>query len=121
MTLEATCWLRDQGVTDGHEQWQRNRDAIADCITRAVNSTWWDWSDGSRLFFWRWPDPWRLEARDGAKSYRMAEPPHRRHFPRVPVVEPWIGVNRWTHEGHLFRSETDVGDFSSLFASALIF
>jgi hypothetical protein len=74
MTSEATCWLRNQGVADGHEQWQCSRDAIADCITWAANSTWWDWSDGSCLFFWRWPDPWHLEARDGAKSYRMAKP-----------------------------------------------
>jgi hypothetical protein len=49
MTLEATCWLRKQGVADGHKQWQHNRDAIADCITRAANLTWWDRSDGSRL------------------------------------------------------------------------
>ena len=89
-TRDAVRWLHNQGVVDGHEQWQRNRDAIADCVTRAANSTWWEWSDGSRLFFWRWPILWRLEARDGAKSYRITEPPPRRHFPRVPVEEPWI-------------------------------
>jgi hypothetical protein len=52
MTLEASCWLRNQeGVAVGHEQWQRNRDAIADYITHVANLMWWDWSDGSRLFF----------------------------------------------------------------------
>jgi hypothetical protein len=27
--------------------------AAGDCITRAVNSTWWNWEDWSRPFFWR--------------------------------------------------------------------
>ena len=89
-TTDAVHWLHNQGSCDRHEQWQRNRDAIVDCVTRAANSTWWEWSDGSRLFFWRWPALWRLEARDGTKSYRTTDPPPRRHFPRVPVTEPWI-------------------------------
>ena len=28
--------------------------AGADCLRRAANSSWWDWDDGSRTFFWRW-------------------------------------------------------------------
>jgi hypothetical protein len=66
ITAEAAQWIRAQGVVGGNEQLSRNRDAIVDCITRAANSTWWDWSDGSRLFFWRWPEAWRIEVRDGA-------------------------------------------------------
>jgi hypothetical protein len=30
--------------------------AAGDCITRAANSTWWNWEDGSRPFFWRWSE-----------------------------------------------------------------
>jgi hypothetical protein len=30
-----------------------NREAIIDCLRRASHSTFWDWADGSRLFFWR--------------------------------------------------------------------
>jgi hypothetical protein len=29
--------------------------AGCDAIERAWRSTWWDWDDGSRPFFWRWP------------------------------------------------------------------
>jgi len=31
-----------------------NFGAGADCIRRAANSSWWEWQDGSRIFFWRW-------------------------------------------------------------------
>jgi hypothetical protein len=90
MTAEATLWLRTQGMVEGAEQLSRNREVIADCITRTANSTWWEWSDGSRLFFWRWPEAWHQEARDGARSYCVGEPPPRLQFPKVPVEEPWI-------------------------------
>jgi hypothetical protein len=88
MTKEAACWLRTHVGSHGPEQLSRNHDALVDCITRAANSSWWDWSDGSCLFFWCRPDAWRLEARDGAKRYRTGDPPPRRHFPKVPVEEP---------------------------------
>jgi hypothetical protein len=90
LTAEACGWLRNVGGANGKESFARNREVLADCITRAANSTWWEWSDGSRLFFWRWPEVWRLEARDGARSYRTGEPPPRLQFPTVPVEEPWI-------------------------------
>ena len=90
MTREAACWLHVHGDPYGSEQFSRNRTAISDCITRAANSSWWEWSDGNSLFFWRWPEVWRLEARDGAKSYRSGEPSSRLHFPRAPVQESWI-------------------------------
>ena len=38
----------------------------ADTVGRAVNADWWNWSDGSTLLFWRWPEEVRLEARDGS-------------------------------------------------------
>ena len=33
---------------------------------------------------------WRLEARNGAKSYRSGKPPPRLHFSSPPVQESWI-------------------------------
>jgi hypothetical protein len=32
---------------------QKSLVAAADFIERAANSSWWDWEDGSRPFFWR--------------------------------------------------------------------
>jgi hypothetical protein len=92
LTTEASSWLRKHhdDVDFDEQEWQRNRVAVADCISRAANSTWWEWADGSRLFFWRWPEMWRLEARDGARSYRTGEPTACRRFPKVTVNEPWV-------------------------------
>ena len=61
-----------------------------DCLTRCLNSTWWSWDHGSRLFFWRWPQVWREEARDGAMGFHTSFPRPRLHFPQVPIQEQWI-------------------------------
>jgi hypothetical protein len=39
--------------------------AACDCIERAANSSWWDWEDGSRPFFWRWSVEYQNQIRDG--------------------------------------------------------
>jgi hypothetical protein len=49
---EACAWLRSE---DAQTDPERNRGAVRDCVERCSNSTWWDWSDGSRLLFWRGP------------------------------------------------------------------
>jgi hypothetical protein len=38
--------------------------AAADCIERAANSSWWDWEDGSRPFFWRLSVDYHKQIRD---------------------------------------------------------
>jgi len=32
-----------------------------DALTRATNASFWEWSDGSTLFFWRWQKEYRKE------------------------------------------------------------
>jgi hypothetical protein len=43
------------------------KDIVAgrDCITYSTRCTWWEWKGGSRLFFWRWVNEFKLHARDG--------------------------------------------------------
>jgi hypothetical protein len=41
------------------------RVAASDCILRACGATWWQWEDGSRPFFWRWPVDYQLIIREG--------------------------------------------------------
>ena len=38
-----------------------------DSLRRALNSTWWEWTDGSTCYFWRWPEMVRTSIRDGFK------------------------------------------------------
>lgn len=79
LTKEAILWLQQQPPLPQKEA-DRNREAIADCVTRAARSTWWAWADGSRLHFWRWPAIWRKEARDGAFPMMMTNPRKCLHF-----------------------------------------
>ena len=84
---EACRWLRGR---DSLPSYQVDREAIVDCVTRCSNSTWWDWADGSRLLFWRWPPVWQSEARDGARGFHFGKPRRRLHYPQVPIKEDWI-------------------------------
>ena len=36
-------------------------EAGRDCITRAAYATWWKWDAGSRPFFWRFPEEFRVD------------------------------------------------------------
>ena len=44
----------------------------ADAISRAKGCTWWEWVDGSSLFFWRWPEDYQRVARDGLLPWLKA-------------------------------------------------
>jgi hypothetical protein len=57
---------------------QKSLLAAGDCITRAANSTWWNWEDGSRPFFWRWSEDYCWHIKDGIPLWYRGDPP--RHF-----------------------------------------
>jgi hypothetical protein len=46
-------------------EYHRKKEAGSDCIHRCWNSSWWEWSSGSRPLFWRWPQDYRTIIRDG--------------------------------------------------------
>jgi hypothetical protein len=58
----------------GREDLIKDKEAIEDCLMRSRRSTWWEWTDGSRLYFWRWPECWLEEACDGAKPFHVSWP-----------------------------------------------
>ena len=55
-----------------------------DAVTRAANSTWWDWDAGSTLFFWRWPKRVQRTVRDGTKLFII-----RSKLPRYMKRQQW--------------------------------
>lgn len=73
LTREALSWFLHSPDSLLSEA-KLNKEAIVDCLTRASNSTFWDWSDGSRLFFWRWQHWWK-SARDGEVLFHEEPPP----------------------------------------------
>jgi hypothetical protein len=84
--LEAIKWLH----THGEGEYEVNRAAIYEAPTRAFHSSWWEWLDGSRLLFLRWPSIWREEARDGAKAFHKYFPPPCLKARSPPIKEQWI-------------------------------
>lgn len=44
-------------------------EAGKDCLRRCADTNFWDWTGGSRLFFWCWPAELREWARDGHPIY----------------------------------------------------
>jgi hypothetical protein len=42
-----------------------------DCLHRSRHSEWWDWADGSRPFYWRWPEEYREIIRDGLPIWEL--------------------------------------------------
>jgi len=78
------------------EVWTKDVQAAADCLRRAAGASWWDWDQGSRLFFWRWPVEARVWARDGLPiyhqpsrlpNYRTRQPPEPDPLVRTRVRE----------------------------------
>jgi hypothetical protein len=55
-----------------------------DVITRYTDSTWWEWTRGSALVFWRWGNYVDL-ALDGCPPFWLFEPPpFKRRTPTSP-------------------------------------
>jgi hypothetical protein len=81
---DARSWLK---TSEAAVELKRNVVAVRECVQRCADSSWWEWSDGSRLLFWRWPSKWRNEARDGAKGHHTGNPKPRLNYLQVPMTE----------------------------------
>lgn len=65
--------------------WETTKEAARDCISRCMNASWWEWSAGSRLLFWRRPRESQEWARDGLPITLTRTPtPYRRPQPKEP-------------------------------------
>ena len=53
----------------GHTDLNADRDAIRDILWRASGNTWFKYPMGSRLLYFRFPEKYRMEARDGVPPY----------------------------------------------------
>ena len=60
-----------------YEGSRKETDAAWDAISRLANTTWWEWTDGSRCMHWRWSEHYRGTIRDGIAGW----------FKGIP--EPW--------------------------------
>ena len=54
-----------------------------EAIGRICNCSWWNWSTGSTLLFWRWPADIRMQARDGVTVFIQGKLPYYRKKQRI--------------------------------------
>ena len=40
---------------------------VKDVLVEAVNITFWEWKDSSKIIYWRWPQHYMKEAKTGSK------------------------------------------------------
>jgi hypothetical protein len=71
--IEIAHWTKDARNTSTKgmrylDLW-RDLDVGKDAIRHAAWSTWWEWSAGSTICFWRWPSPEISSVRDGTKLF----------------------------------------------------
>ncbi|KAL7574689.1 hypothetical protein ACA910_003032 [Epithemia clementina (nom. ined.)] len=68
VTREFWIWWRRErshSALNGEESGAWDLEAGLCAIRHAHASTWGDWDQGSLPFFWRFPDPWIKDMRDG--------------------------------------------------------
>jgi len=53
-----------------HSDWE----AARECIYRTSHSTWWEWDQVSRPFFWRWSKEYLDTIRDGIPPWIISTP-----------------------------------------------
>ena len=65
----GNSWQALMTVGNGSSEFSLDLNAGRDAIARAANSSWWNWDDGSTLYFWRWPSHLRTFIRDGSPLF----------------------------------------------------
>ena len=83
--LDASHWLKNQDLIE----YDISVATLYDDLTRAMHSSWWEWLDGSQLFFWSWPSIWMKEDRYGAHTFNLyfTLPKLRLYFPPIKKVD----------------------------------
>jgi hypothetical protein len=89
----AECVQNFQGGVKRSVEARRDWEAGRECISGYSNSRWWEWTEGSRPHFWRWPLEYQKPIRDGVPPWFRTKVPNWRVPQRVerePVV--WMAM-----------------------------
>ena len=90
--LEATIIFGGYPLVENQDTiyYDINMSDLNYALTLAMHSSWWEWLDGSWLFFWSWPPLWMREARDGALVFHLYFPPPKLRFYSPLIKEEFI-------------------------------
>jgi hypothetical protein len=89
-----------------------------ECLYRAMAADWWDWTQGSRPFFWRWPMAHQWEARDGYKQFIVRDLPQYKRpqpFETDPTVRTSVRNKLATVRDKGYISKGSVASLTSYF------
>lgn len=65
-----------------------------DCCRRANGASWWNWEEGSRPFFWRWPSHYRNNILSGVPAWFEKPVERWRRRQREPRNQEVLGMMR---------------------------
>jgi hypothetical protein len=70
-TRDFLLWRRHKYHRRSQDAKDYRKDTLAglDCVRRCANSSWWEWTSGSRPLFWRWPEEYQTSIRDGVPPW----------------------------------------------------
>lgn len=81
--------LKEKGLVVSEKSVEAARDAIG----RYANGNWWNWSRGSRPFFWEWPEEFQESLRDGIKLwFRTHLEPYTKAQKKPLTMDEWEKV-----------------------------
>ena len=85
-TLLRLCKKKNMKVLDYTPNGNHRKDLTerADYLEQVEKSAWWNWDDGSRLFFWCCPRCYQRAVRDGTRMFI-----HRKHLPNAWKRQTW--------------------------------
>jgi hypothetical protein len=87
LTHGCSGYQKEWRALHSHPLVTRDWDPARECVEKAAKSDWWEWSGGSRPFFWRWPPRYRGWARDCQPHYQTKVFPRFTQPQQAPRTE----------------------------------
>mmetsp|Transcript_20683 Transcript_20683/g.30301 ORF Transcript_20683/g.30301 Transcript_20683/m.30301 type:complete len:1268 (-) Transcript_20683:9637-13440(-) len=74
-----------ESATQAKGEFKKDLLAGRDALRRARQATFWEWDEGSTIFFWRWQPHIKVDTRDGTPLWVQGELPRFRQPQRMPT------------------------------------
>jgi hypothetical protein len=83
VVLSLTDWLRENKDRMTPEEFEKFKAFGRKSLCYVGKADWWKWRGGSHPFFWRWPEEFQQDIRDGLAPRFKGEPPNCQEKQRV--------------------------------------
>jgi hypothetical protein len=83
VVLSLTDWLRDNKDRMTPKEYEKCKESGRKSMFHMGKVDWWKWRGGSHPFFWRWPEEFQTDIRDGLAPRFKGDPPSCQEKQRV--------------------------------------